>query len=75
MTGRYRGLAVVVSAAVCGVAMTVSWAYAATITGTPGPDVLVGTGDADTIEALAGNDYVTGKHGNDIIRGGPAKTP
>lgn len=48
-------------------------AQAADITGTEGPDVLVGTPQADTIRALGGNDRVQGRAGNDRINGGDGR--
>jgi Tol biopolymer transport system component len=42
----------------------------AVIPGTPGPDVLVGTQQADQIDALAGDDDVSGRGGDDEISGG-----
>ena len=51
----------------------------ADIPGTPGPDLLNGTDDADTVEAGAGNDTVNGlggddalfgEDGNDVLEGG-----
>jgi Ca2+-binding RTX toxin-like protein len=36
----------------------------------PGDDVLLGTPDADTIDALAGNDSIYGDAGNDSLTGG-----
>ncbi len=41
-----------------------------TITGTPGNDVLVGTGRADGICGLGGNDVIRGLGGNDRLYGG-----
>lgn len=43
---------------------------AATITGTPGNDVLFGTAAADVIAGLAGNDTIFGLGGEDIICAG-----
>ena len=40
------------------------------ITGTPGPDVLLGTSQADAIFGLAGNDRLQGFAGNDQLDGG-----
>ncbi|MFT7474328.1 MAG: 5'-nucleotidase/UDP-sugar diphosphatase [Verrucomicrobiales bacterium] len=45
----------------------------ATINGTPGDDVIVGTAAANTINAGAGNDVVCGGGGGDIIFGGPGR--
>jgi Ca2+-binding RTX toxin-like protein len=42
----------------------------ATLTGTPGRDILLGNIGRDTIIALDGNDYVDGGDGNDSINGG-----
>lgn len=41
----------------------------ATIVGTEGDDVLVGTNQSDIIAGLGGNDQITGGNGNDIICG------
>jgi hypothetical protein len=41
-----------------------------TIVGTPGNDVLLGTGAADVIAGLGGNDTISGRGGNDVICGG-----
>jgi len=43
---------------------------AATITGTSGPDDLVGTPDADVIQGNGGADEIRGLGGNDLICGG-----
>jgi Ca2+-binding RTX toxin-like protein len=43
---------------------------AATVTGTPQDEKLVGTRYADTIDARGGDDAVLGRRGKDIIRGG-----
>lgn len=61
---------------VLGVALFVSLALpasvlAATINGTNGNNVLVGTSGADSINGLGGNDLVLGARGDDTIRGGP----
>jgi Ca2+-binding RTX toxin-like protein len=42
-----------------------------TISGTTGPDILVGTPHRDVICGLGGNDVLDGNDGNDILRGGP----
>jgi Ca2+-binding RTX toxin-like protein len=42
----------------------------ATITGTPGDDVLVGTNGNDTLTGLGGNDVLRGLGGDDTIDGG-----
>ena len=42
-----------------------------TITGTPGPDRLVGTRGRDVISAYGGNDRILGRAGNDLICAGP----
>jgi predicted extracellular nuclease len=42
----------------------------ATIVGTPGNDVIIGTNGADVIVTFAGNDLVVGRNGNDVICGG-----
>jgi len=42
-----------------------------TITGTPGPDVLVGGRGRDIICGLGGNDRLLGGGGRDVLRGGP----
>ena len=44
---------------------------AATITGTPGDDVLTGTGGPDVIAALGGNDTIHSLGGRDLICAGP----
>ncbi len=41
-----------------------------TIVGTPGSDVLFGTGSDDVIDGLAGNDVILANQGADIILGG-----
>jgi hypothetical protein len=41
-----------------------------TVVGTPGPDVLHGTGHADVICGGGGNDTVSGGGGNDVLIGG-----
>jgi hypothetical protein len=46
-------------------------ARAATVTGTPGPDVLVGTSHADTLSGGAGDDRLRGRGGDDVLDGGP----
>ncbi len=43
---------------------------AATIVGTPDPDVLVGTSGPDVIAGLSGDDAVNGRGGNDLLCGG-----
>ena len=45
-------------------------ALAASLTGTSGPDRLIGTADADTIDGLAGPDILDGRGGADTIDGG-----
>ena len=45
-------------------------AVAKDITGTPGDDILIGTGAADRITALAGHDELLGQGGDDILDGG-----
>jgi Ca2+-binding RTX toxin-like protein len=45
-------------------------AFALTISGTNGPDVLRGTGGPDTIRGKGGNDQLFGLGGNDFIDGG-----
>src|SRR6266508_1474172 len=45
-------------------------AYAATLSGTGNPDVLIGTPDSDRIDAFAGDDIVYGQGGSDRIDGG-----
>jgi Ca2+-binding RTX toxin-like protein len=47
-----------------------SIAFAATITGTSGPDVLVGTNNADTISGKFGDDEIYPRGGNDQAYGG-----
>lgn len=63
-------------------AFAASFAVAATIRGTSGPDNLTGTptadninagGGADTVRAFKGNDTVRGGPGNDELYGGPNK--
>lgn len=48
----------------------VSAAAAAVITGTNGPDRLVGTPYADQIYGQGGNDLIYGHQGDDVLRGG-----
>jgi len=43
---------------------------APTIVGTPGDDILSGTGGGDVIVGLGGNDTISGVGGNDVICGG-----
>jgi Ca2+-binding RTX toxin-like protein len=43
---------------------------ACTITGTAGPDNLLGTNHRDVICGLGGNDNIAGLNGNDLLRGG-----
>ena len=50
--------------------MTTTAAFAATITGTNGNDVLKGTDSRDTIRARGGDDRVYGFKGNDALYGG-----
>lgn len=45
----------------------------ATIVGTSGPDVLVGTDDKDVIVGLGGDDRIIGGRGNDTICGGTGR--
>ncbi|HEV2746462.1 MAG TPA: type I secretion C-terminal target domain-containing protein [Allosphingosinicella sp.] len=40
------------------------------VTGEVEDEIVHGTGDADTLDASAGNDYVYGDHGGDLISGG-----
>jgi Ca2+-binding RTX toxin-like protein len=59
-----------------GLALLVSLALpasvlAATIDGTNGNNVLVGTSAADSINGLGGNDLILGARGDDTIHGGP----
>ena len=44
---------------------------AATIVGTPGPDVITGTTNNDVIVGLGGSDSIHGDTGDDLICGGP----
>lgn len=44
---------------------------ACTITGTPGPDLLIGTDHRDVICGLGGSDVLNGNGGNDVLVGGP----
>jgi hypothetical protein len=41
-----------------------------TIVGTPGNDLLRGTGHRDVICGLGGNDHIVGRGGNDVLAGG-----
>ncbi len=50
--------------------MAAAVAFAADITGTNGPDRIVGTTSKDNINALGGNDLVLGLAANDTIDGG-----
>lgn len=43
----------------------------AIIRGTPGPDALTGTAEADIIRGLGGADGITGLGGDDVLLGGP----
>jgi Ca2+-binding RTX toxin-like protein len=56
--------------AVVGMLVVSSVAYAATISGTGNPDVLIGTPGSDRIDAFAGDDIVYGQGGADRIDGG-----
>src|SRR5262245_35956214 len=56
------------AAATLGVTATV--AFAATINGTNGSDILIGTNAADTINAQSGNDRVFGLGAGDVIAAG-----
>src|SRR3954451_3770540 len=47
-----------------------SFAVAATVPGTTGPDTLVGTPQNDTIDGLAGDDNIIGLAGDDTLDGG-----
>ncbi len=49
--------------------------HEATIAGTAGDDLLIGTGRADVIVAGAGTDRVEGGGGDDIICLGPGGSP
>jgi Ca2+-binding RTX toxin-like protein len=40
-------------------------------TATNGPDILIGTAQADTIDGLAGDDTIKGAGGGDLLTGGP----
>jgi RTX calcium-binding nonapeptide repeat (4 copies) len=53
-----------------GAAAATCHGQAATITGTPGDDILDGTDGVDVILGLGGNDRISGKAGNDVICGG-----
>jgi hypothetical protein len=53
-----------------GVVQAVCGDFAATIVGTPGPDVLVGTPLPDVIQGLQGNDLLRGGAGQDLLCGG-----
>jgi Ca2+-binding RTX toxin-like protein len=44
-----------------------------TITGTPGPDVLIGTEGRDVICGLGGDDKILGRGGNDVLLGGAGR--
>ncbi len=44
---------------------------AATVSGTPGDDILRGSRGVDVINGLAGNDTIFGMQGQDVICGGP----
>jgi murein DD-endopeptidase MepM/ murein hydrolase activator NlpD len=48
-------------------------ALAATLSGTPGADVINGTPGADVINGRRGNDVINGGRGNDVINGGPGR--
>lgn len=48
-------------------------AYAATLTGDDGPNIIFGTSAADTISGLGGQDKLYGKGGPDTIYGGGGK--
>jgi len=52
------------------VALTASVAVAANISGTDGPDNLVGTNLRDLISGGGGNDKINGRLGNDRLQGG-----
>jgi RTX calcium-binding nonapeptide repeat (4 copies) len=59
-----------VSSGIIIIPMTTTAAFAATITGTNGNDVLKGTDSRDTIRARGGDDRVYGFKGNDALYGG-----
>jgi Ca2+-binding RTX toxin-like protein len=71
LTGNFAASGFTVTAGVDG---TSNISYAAStglaLTGTAGPDDLVGAGAADTLTGLAGNDTLTGAAGNDTLDGG-----
>jgi Ca2+-binding RTX toxin-like protein len=46
---------------------------ACTITGTPGPDLLLGPHGRDVICGLGGNDVLGGSDGDDVLEGGPGR--
>ena len=48
----------------------VTVAPAASIVGTPGPDVMIGTRGADVIDSLGGDDTVHSGRGDDVVDGG-----
>jgi Ca2+-binding RTX toxin-like protein len=60
----------IVSAAVVVSGVLTSGAVAATVNGTPGPDVLRGTDAADVIRAGGSNDRVVARSGDDRVFGG-----
>jgi Ca2+-binding RTX toxin-like protein len=68
MSSRKRWI--VAGLAVVGLLLVSGIAYAATLTGTGNPDVLIGTPGSDRIDAFAGDDIVYGQGGSDRIDGG-----
>jgi hypothetical protein len=62
------------ASAICAVALAAPAAvYALTLVGTPKPDFLRGSKQADKIFGLGANDRLYGFAGNDLIVGGPGK--
>ena len=70
---RLRAL-LIVATMLLGVVMLSGVALAKNITGTNGPDRLIGTPNKDQIYGLGGPDYLSGKPSADALYGGRAKT-
>lgn len=65
-----RRLTHLLAIAVAAPALLAPAASAATITGTPQADRLLGTAQADTIDGLAGRDRILARGGDDVVSGG-----
>jgi hemolysin type calcium-binding protein/BNR repeat protein len=61
------------AAAAIGALAAIGAASAAELSGTDGPDRLLGTPAADTMYGLRGNDRLEGRGGPDLLHGGPGR--